>query len=90
MHQCEQIAECSSSAIRGTLSSMTATALALGILVTYIIGAFVSWHVLAWILASFPILLTVGMIFEPETPVWLLAHKRPEEALVAKTTREVN
>ena len=75
-----QISECSSSSIRGTLGSLTATALAFGILVTYIIGAFVPWHVLAGILSTFPLLMTTAMIFQPETPVWLMSHGRPQDA----------
>ncbi len=59
---------------------MTASALALGILVAYIIGAFVEWYVLAWILGCFPFLLTIGMIFMSETPTWLLSHGREEES----------
>ena len=62
------------------MGSLTATALALGIVVTYVIGAFVDWYVLAWILSSFPLILLVGMSFLPETPVWLLTHGRQDEA----------
>ena len=59
---------------------MTASALAFGIFVTYVIGAFVEHHVLGWILSAFPLVLMIGMIFLPETPVWLLAHNEEEEA----------
>lgn len=76
----EKISECSSPRVRGTLSSLTATALSLGILTTYVIGAFVEWNVLAFIIGSFPFVLLVGMIFMPETPGWLLAHNQEEEA----------
>ena len=62
------------------MGSVTATSLSLGIVVTYVIGAFVDWHILAWILSSFPLLLLVGMIFLPETPIWLLTHGRQDEA----------
>ncbi|XP_057381612.1 facilitated trehalose transporter Tret1-2 homolog [Daphnia carinata] len=74
------ISECSSPRIRGVLSSLTASALALGILTPYIIGAFVDWWVLALILIVFPVLLFTGMIFMPETPIWLMAHKHEDEA----------
>ncbi|KAI9552844.1 hypothetical protein GHT06_020726 [Daphnia sinensis] len=74
------ISECSSPRIRGVLSSLTASALALGILTPYIIGAFVDWWVLALILVIFPVMLLIGMIFMPETPIWLMAHKREDEA----------
>ncbi|KZS13711.1 Uncharacterized protein APZ42_021097 [Daphnia magna] len=74
------ISECASPRIRGTLSSFTASALALGILVAYIIGAFVDWWVLAFILSMFPLMLFTGMIFMPETPVWLISHNREDDA----------
>jgi len=74
------VSECSSPRIRGTLGSLTATSLSLGILVTYIVGAFVEWYVLAWILGSMPLILLIGMIFMPETPAWLLAHNLEDEA----------
>jgi len=75
-----KITECSAPSIRGTMGSLTATSLALGIVVTYVIGAFVDWHILAWILSCFPLVLLVGMSFLPETPVWLLTHGRQDEA----------
>uniref|UniRef100_A0A0P5NG88 Sugar transporter n=1 Tax=Daphnia magna TaxID=35525 RepID=A0A0P5NG88_9CRUS len=74
------ISECSSPHIRGVLSSLTASALALGILTPYIIGAFVDWWTLALTLIIFPVMLLVGMIFMPETPIWLMANKREDEA----------
>ena len=76
----QQISECSSPRIRGRLSSLTASSLALGILVTYIIGAFVEWYSLSWIMSTFPLVLLVGMIFMPETPAWLLANNQEDEA----------
>jgi facilitated trehalose transporter len=60
--------------------SFTASALALGILVTYIIGAFTEWFILAWILSTFPLVLFFGMILMPETPIWLLAHNQENDA----------
>ncbi len=59
---------------------MTASALALGIFVTYVIGAFVEHHVLGWILSVFPMMMLVGLLFLPETPVWLIANGKEEEA----------
>merc|ERR1712071_186224 len=66
--------------IRGALGSFTAIFLALGILLAYIIGAFVQWDELAWILSVFPILLFGCMWFMPETPSWLLSNNREDEA----------
>jgi facilitated trehalose transporter len=55
----------------------------MGILVAYIIGAFVDWWILALILTIFPLMLLTGMIFVPETPIWLISHKREDEARCA-------
>ena len=75
-----QISECSAPSIRGRTGSLTATFLAFGILVAYLIGAFVEWYVLAYILSCFPMVLLVGMCFLPETPIWLLSHGFPDKA----------
>ena len=66
--------------MRGIFSSFTASALALGILVSYIIGSFVDWWVLAYVLGIFPFFLFAGMVFMPETPFWLLSKGREDEA----------
>lgn len=78
-----QISECSSSRIRGFLSSFTASALAFGILISFIIGTFVEWWVMAYLLSMFPLVLFTGMIFMPETPFWLLTQNRENEARIA-------
>lgn len=74
------IGECASPRVRGALGAFTAIFLSLGILITYVIGAFVPWNVLAWILSAFPALLFGAMYFMPETPTWLLSKNREEEA----------
>ncbi len=75
-----QIGECASPRVRGALGAFTAIFLSLGILITYVIGAFVPWNVLAWILSAFPALLFGSMFFLPETPTWLLSKNREAEA----------
>ena len=75
-----QIGECASPRVRGALGSFPAIFLSFGILSAYIVGSFVEWNVLAWILAGFPASLLVAMLFMPETPAWLLATGREEQA----------
>ena len=74
------LSECSSPRIRGRLGSLTASSLALGILVTYIIGAFVEWYVLAWVFGVLPVVFLTWTLFMPETPVWLVSHGREDQA----------
>jgi len=62
------VSECSSPRVRGTLGSFPATFLALGILIAYVIGAFVEWQILCFILGSFPICYGLIMLLMPETP----------------------
>ena len=77
------VAECSSPRIRGRLGSFTASSMALGILVTYIVGAFVEWHVLAWVLGGVPLVFLIWTTTMPETPVWLLSNEREDDAKIS-------
>jgi len=52
----------------------------MGILITYIIGAFVDWYVLAFIVGGFNLVMFFGMILMPESPIWLLANSQDDEA----------
>ncbi len=56
------MSECASPRIRGTLGSFTATFLSLGILIAYIIGAFVEWQILCFVIGSMPICLGLAMV----------------------------
>ena len=44
------------------------------------IGAFVEWNTLAWILSILPALLMTCMAMMPESPTWLLSNDRQNEA----------
>ncbi|KAK4011374.1 hypothetical protein OUZ56_020488 [Daphnia magna] len=74
------VSECASPRIRGRMGSLTASSLALGVWLTYIIGSFVDWHVLSWILGCLPILFMGGSFLLPESPVWLISKGRHQEA----------
>ena len=75
-----QVSECASPSIRGRLGSLTASSLALGVLVCYTIGAFVEWNVLSWVFGCLPIVFLLMTVFMPESPAWLLANGREQEA----------
>jgi hypothetical protein len=53
--------------------------LALGIWVAYIIGAFVEWHVLAFIFTVLPCIFLLWTCAMPETPIWLLTHGHEDD-----------
>lgn len=74
------IGECASPRVRGALGSFTAIFLALGILITYVIGKYVHWDELAWICGAMPITLLLSMLYMPETPSFLLTKGKEEEA----------
>jgi facilitated trehalose transporter len=75
-----QVGECSYPEIRGFLGSLPAVFMAGGILVAYILGAWLPWDQLAWVSAVFPALLLFVMIPLPESPVWLLSKGRTSDA----------
>ena len=47
---------------------------------TYIVGAFVEWYVLSWVCGCLPVIFMLLTIMMPESPTWLLANGREEEA----------
>jgi len=75
-----QVSECSYAEIRGILGSLPALFMACGILLSYIMGAWLPWNQLAWASAVFPAFLLLVMIPLPESPVWLLSKGRTSEA----------
>ena len=75
-----QVSECSYPEIRGFLGSLPALFMAGGILLSYIMGAWLPWNQLAWASAVFPALLLFVMLPLPESPVWLLSKGRTSDA----------
>ena len=75
-----QIAETSESHIRGFLGSVPALSMALGIFVTYAVGAVIPWHYLSYFCATFPFALIFLMLLLPRSPTWLLMNNKREEA----------
>lgn len=94
---CVYIAEVSDQSLRGMLVTWPSIGISAGILVVYILGAFLkgNWRLVAGLSAAFPILTAVStMVLLPESPLWLLSKGRdrdtelravpgPQEALQA-------
>jgi facilitated trehalose transporter len=47
-----------------------------GILITYIMGTFIDWHVLSKICCGIAAIVFVAVVTFPESPVWLQSRKR--------------
>lgn len=74
------VSECCDTRIRGVLGSFPAISMSLGILFFYVMGSFLPWNALAWIglfISSGVFLIVLSL---PESPVWLKAKKRYDEA----------
>ena len=76
------VSEVVESSIRGTLGSFPALFMALGMLVTYVVGAYLPWHYLSYFCAAFPVLFFISVSVLPESPTWLINNGNEEDALL--------
>ncbi|XP_013138215.1 PREDICTED: facilitated trehalose transporter Tret1-like [Papilio polytes] len=74
------VKEISQDDIRGLLGSILVMAQNLGILFMYIIGAYLDYFIVLWIVLSLSILTIVLMITMPESPSFLIKKGNVEEA----------
>lgn len=75
------VGEIAETSIRGTLGSFLQLFITFGLLWSYAIGPYVSYTAL-WIACGvLPFLFVAGFITMPESPYWLLAQNRKEDAL---------
>ena len=75
------IAETVSARHRGTLSCIPALQHAAGILLSYVAGAFLPWHLLSYLSCLPAVLLLATLSLLPETPAWLASRGRQEAAV---------
>ena len=74
------IAEFAHPSLRGMLCSMPSVFLAVGMLVTYTLGALLPWRLMSWLLLAQPPLLLLLLLIIPESPQWLALQGQAEKA----------
>ncbi|XP_046482018.1 facilitated trehalose transporter Tret1 isoform X1 [Neodiprion pinetum] len=74
------ISEISTPGIRGCLSAVLKVVGHVGMLLTYIAGAYLNWRQSAMLVAVAPLMLFISALFIPETPSYLVLNGRDEEA----------
>ncbi|XP_063975844.1 facilitated trehalose transporter Tret1-like [Diachasmimorpha longicaudata] len=77
------VAEISGDSVRGQLGSILRFAFNVGLVLGYILGAVLSYKVSALSALTMPVVSAVGLIFIPETPVYLVRKRRITEATSA-------
>lgn len=79
------VSECVETKNRGVLGSFPSISMSMGILFFYIMGSQMHWYWLAWIGVVVSSGLFLIILSLPESPVWLKAKKRYEEAAISAT-----
>ena len=78
------ISEVSPARIRGELVSLNQLAVTVGIVISYMVGYFLSktgdWRGMLALAAIPSVILGVGMFFMPQSPRWLLTHAQVDKA----------
>lgn len=74
------ISEIASPEIRGFLSAVQKISGHFGILISYLLGAYLDWRQLAMFVSVAPMMLFVTVIYIPETPSYLVLKGRDDEA----------
>ncbi|KAK6644734.1 hypothetical protein RUM43_001003 [Polyplax serrata] len=74
------LAETSQPEHRGILLSSSPLAVSSGVMISHLLGTFLSWRVAAW-LCTLPVIMCIAFLpFFKESPVWLLQKGRDREA----------
>ncbi|XP_046813861.1 facilitated trehalose transporter Tret1-like [Vespa crabro] len=74
------VSEISCDSIRGMLGSLVVLVVNFGILITYILGGFLSYNICNICIAVLPVIYLGSFLFLPETPVYLIRRNRLREA----------
>lgn len=74
------VAEITEAKYRGTLTASGTTCVIIGILTQFVFGTFLPWRTIAAICAVLPIAIITALQFVPESPYWLIAKNRIDDA----------
>ena len=74
------IAEIAQPQHRGWLCSLTMPIMALGTLISYSLGAAMSWHYVAVVGGCFPVVLMVALTFISDSPYWYMQQGDDKKA----------
>ncbi|CAH0381581.1 unnamed protein product [Bemisia tabaci] len=66
--------------LRGILSTITSTAVMIGMIIMFVLGYYFDWRTATLISAAFPIITIAVMTQIPESPTWLLGKNRLDDA----------
>ncbi|XP_063821063.1 facilitated trehalose transporter Tret1-2 homolog isoform X1 [Ostrinia nubilalis] len=66
--------------LRGMLGALASVGVSTGVLIQYVLGSALPWHILAGISASVPMLSFLTMLLVPETPNFLLTQDKADRA----------
>lgn len=77
------LAECAEPELRGFLGALPIVAYSLGILITYTLGALMSWRAVAWCCTIVPVLSLGASLLAPDSPTWLARKGKLDRALAA-------
>lgn len=77
------VGEISQPQIRGVLTSCAGVMVTFGFFMGYLLGTVLPWRIVALVCLSVPLFTMVAIFFIPETPFWLLARGRTDQALKA-------
>lgn len=70
-----------SARLRGGLGSLNQLAITLGVFIVYLVGYWLSWKWTAVVPVMLCAVMVLLMSFMPETPRWLLANNKRQQAL---------
>uniref|UniRef100_A0A1Y1M322 Major facilitator superfamily (MFS) profile domain-containing protein n=2 Tax=Photinus pyralis TaxID=7054 RepID=A0A1Y1M322_PHOPY len=74
------VAEVTEPRLRGLLASTTLLSTSIGIFLAFLIGSLLHWRIAALVSCTVPLISVCLLSRLPETPYWLLAQNKPEEA----------